>query len=111
MRYSAYERLMGQQARAEKFNGRIIDDTLLREMQAAYADVQTQESKRVTDGGGVVASTIMTTTAPDGEAEAQRLIQLHQQYKAIYDYVRELVGGEKVHTVDAASFTKRDSRW
>lgn len=105
--YSAYERLMGQQARAEKFNGRIIDDILLREMQAAYADVQTQESKRVTDGGGVVVSAIMTTTAPDGEAEAQRLIQLHEQYKAIYDYVRELVGGEKVPTVDAASFYKK----
>ena len=104
VRYSAYERVMDRQARAEKWNGRVIDDTLLQEMQAAYADVQTWQQEEVTDNAVVSSSTIVTVKLPDDEAEAERLSQLREQYEAIYNYVKGIVGREAVHTVDAASF-------
>ncbi len=102
--YSAYERAMDRQARGEKFNGRLIDDILLREMQVAYADVQTQEQERVTDNATINVSAVTTAEVPDDPAEAERLSQQRRQYEAIYNYVRGVVGNEEVHTVDAAAF-------
>lgn len=102
--YSAYEIVMDRQARGEKFNGRLIDDILLREMQAAYAGVQTQEQERVTDNAAVNVSAVTTIEVPDDAAEAERLSQQRRQYEAIYNYVRGVVGDEEVHTVDAAGF-------
>lgn len=102
--YSAYERAMDRQARGEKFNGRLIDDILLREMQAAYAGVQTQEQERVTDNAVGNVSAVITVEVPDNIAEAERLSQQRRQYEAIYNYVRGVVGNEEVHTVDAAGF-------
>lgn len=107
VRYSAYERVMDRQARAERWNGRVIDDTLLQEMQAAYAGVQTWEQEEVKDNAVVSSSTFMTAKIPDDEAEAERLSQLRGQYEAIYNYVKGIVGREDVHTVDAASLYRK----
>ena len=80
--YSAYERAMDRQARGEKFNGRLIDDILLREMQVAYADVQTQEQERVTDNATINVSAVTTAEVPDDPAEAERLSQQRRRIDA-----------------------------
>jgi len=104
VRYSAYERAMDRQARGEVFDGRLIDDTLLREMQAAYVGTQTQERGGMTDGTVVNASAFQMIQGSFNEAEAERLSRQRRQYEAIYNYVRGIVGNEEVHTVDAVSF-------
>lgn len=104
VRYSAYERAMDRQARAEEFNGRMIDDTLLREMQAAYADVQLREQEREADISGASGSSVMMIQVPEEEAEAQSLARQRGRYEAIYNYVRGIAGNEDVHTVDSDAF-------
>ncbi|MDE5746770.1 MAG: ABC transporter permease, partial [Acetatifactor sp.] len=92
---------------AERLNGRIIDDTLLQEMQTAYMGVQTQEMQTVRDGVGSTTSSVNTTVAlpVDGtESEWLRIIEQQRLYEDIYNYVRGVVGNERVHTVDAAAF-------
>lgn len=98
--YSAYEKTMWRGAYAERLNGRMIDDELLGEMQAAYAAVQDDE--RSVDSGGMVGTTIAAVS--EDEAEEERLAEQRRQYQAVYNYVREIVGNDKVHTVDAVAF-------
>ncbi len=109
VRYSSYESAKDRQIREKEINGRMIDNDLLKEMQTAYADVQTQEQEIVMDdvtGNGMV-EVIGTASLPADELEAERLLQQRRQYEAVYDYVRGVVGNEDVHTVDAAAFYER----
>lgn len=103
VRCTKYDTIMERQERAERLNGRIIDDALLREMQAAYVGVQSQDMETLMDNS-VVVSTTMITRFSDDETEAERIAEQIRQYEAIYNYVREIVGNERVHTVDAAAF-------
>lgn len=107
VRYSSYERAMDRQERAEKWNGRLLDDTLLQEMQAAYADWLERET--VSDHA-MTASSVVFAEAPEDEAEAERQNQQRRAYEAIYRYVKGVVGDEDVHTVDAATFYERRQR-
>lgn len=104
VRYSKYDVVLERQEQAERLNGRIIDDVLLKEMQAAYMGVQNQEQETVMDNGVVNVSEIAIQELPFDETEAERRAEQQKQYQAIYNYVREVVGNERVHTVDAASF-------
>lgn len=107
VRSTKYDNVLERQELAERLNGRIIDDTLLQEMQAAYRGVQTQEMQTVRDGVGSTTSSVNTTVVlpVDGtESEWLRIIEQQRLYEAIYNYVREVVGNERVHTVDAAAF-------
>ncbi|MBD5529069.1 MAG: ABC transporter permease subunit [Lachnospiraceae bacterium] len=106
VRVTKYDYVLEQQERAERFNGRIIDDTLLQEMQTAYMGVQTQEMQTVRDGVVSTTSSMQTVALPvDGtEAELLKIIEQQRQYEAIYNYIRGVVGNERVHTVDAAAF-------
>ena len=106
VRHSKYDYVLEQQERAERLNGRIIDDTLLQEMQTAYMGVQTQEMQTVRDGVVSTTSSMQTVALPvDGtEAELLKIIEQQRQYEAIYNYIRGVVGNERVHTVDAAAF-------
>lgn len=103
VRYSKYDMVLERQEQAERLNGRMIDDVLLKEMQAAYVGVQNQEKETVMNGV-VNVSEIAIQESPFDETEAERRAEQQKQYQAIYNYVREIVGNEKVHTVDAASF-------
>lgn len=104
VRYSRYDMVLERQEQAERLNDRMIDDVLLKEMQAAYVGVQNQEKETVMDNGVVNVSEIAIQESLSDEMEAERRAEQQKQYQAIYNYVREIVGNEKVHTVDAASF-------
>lgn len=104
VRYSRYDMVLERQEQAERLNDRMIDDVLLKEMQAAYVGVQNQEKETVMDNGVVSVSEIAIQESPFDETEAERRAEQQKQYQAIYNYVREIVGNEEVHTVDAASF-------
>lgn len=99
-----YDLAMDRQERAERLNGRVINDTLLQEMQAAYAGVQTRDIVTVNNDEMNSAATVTTAAVPDSAAEQRDIMEQRRQYEAIYDYVREVVGNERVHTVDAAAF-------
>lgn len=107
VRCTKYDHVMERQEQAERLNGRTIDDALLQEMQTAYAGVQTQEMQTVTDGVSTTTTDMVTmVTLPTDGTEEERLRMIEQQrlYEALYNYVREVVGNERVHTVDAAAF-------
>lgn len=104
VRYSKYDMVLERQEQAERLNDRMIDDVLLKEMQAAYVGVQNQEKETVMDNGVVCVSEIAIQESPFDETEAERIAEQQKQYQAIYNYVREIVGNERVHTVDATSF-------
>ena len=109
LRYSKYESAMDRQERAEKWNGRLLDDTLLQEMQAAYADWHPVEQETVRDNA-VTVSSIVLTEVSDDEAEAERQDQQRRAYEAIYKYVKGVVGEQDVHRVDAAAFYEHRQR-
>lgn len=107
VRRTKYDYEMECQEQAERLNGRIIDDTLLQEMQTAYVGVQTQEMQTITDGVGSTTSSMTTTVARSAygtETEWLRIIEQQRLYEDIYNYVRGVVGNERVHIVDAAAF-------
>lgn len=105
VRYSEYDTVLERQEQAERLNGRMIDDILLQEMQAAYVGVQNHGKETVTNNGAAhVSELVILEMVLSDEKEAERRAEQQKQYQAIYDYVREVVGNERVHTVDAASF-------
>lgn len=98
--YSAYDRATQRGEWAEKLNGRLIDDGLLGEMQTAYGAVQTNE--RLLVDGSMIGTIIMEVS--EDEAEEEKRAEQRKRYEAVYNYVREVVGNDRVYTVDAASF-------
>lgn len=109
VRDTKYDNVMERQERAERLNGRMIDDTLLQEMQEAYAGLRTGE--KVVEDNSILGQTSTATATTIGifsdegtEEERRKYIEQIRQYEAIYNYVRELVGNERVHTVNSAGF-------
>lgn len=104
-----YDSVMERQEQAERLNGRMIDNRLLQEMQEAYAGVHTEE-KAVEDNSilsqtSTVTETVTGIFSDEGtEEERRKYIEQVRQYEAVYNYVRELVGDEKVYTVNSAGF-------
>lgn len=109
VRYTKYDYVMERQEQAERLSGRMIDNTLLQEMQAAYAGIQTVEKvvedNTILSSTGTAAVTVMGIFSDDGtEEERRKSIEQRRQYEAVYDYVRGVVGNERVHTVNTAGF-------
>lgn len=104
--YSQYDLIQQQKENAEVLNGRTIDDALLQEMQAAYAGVHTQEHVQgeEDDIAGNTTAVVTIAEISDDATEAERLAEERKSYREIYDYVREIVGDEKVNTVDSNGF-------
>lgn len=100
VRYSAYDRVRERGEWAERLDGRLIDDALLQEMQTAYAAVQSRET--LSENGSTTE--MISIFSGDDDAEREKLAEQRRQYEAVYDYVRQVVGNVKVHTVDAAAF-------
>lgn len=100
VRFSAYDRVIQRGEQAEKLNGRLIDDALLKEMQTAFAAVASQET--MLENGSMTGT--MITAVSENEAMEEKLAQQRRLYDAVYNYVRGVVGNNKVHTVDAAAF-------
>ena len=107
--YTKYDYMMESQEQAEGLNGRIIDDTLLQEMQSAYGGIRTSE--KVVEDNSILSltSTASVTTigifSDGGTVEEHiKVIEQTRRYEAIYDYVRGVVGNERVHTVNADDF-------
>lgn len=100
VRFSAYDRVIQRGEQAEKLNGRLIDDALLKEMQTAFAAVTSQET--MLENGSMTGT--MITAVSENEAMEEKLAQQRRLYDAVYNYVRGVVGNNKVHTVDAAAF-------
>lgn len=103
--YSQYDAYKEKEKAAEDLNGRLIDDVLLQEMQAAYAGVQTQEQTLPQEGdlaGGIVSVETVVSQVPDDQEEAERQTEQRRGYRGIYDYVREVVGNEEVNIINAA---------
>lgn len=100
VRFSAYDRVIQRGEQAEKLNGRLIDDALLKEMQTAFAAVTSQET--MLENGSMTGT--MITEVSENEAMEEKLAQQRRLYDAVYNYVRGVVGNNKVHTVDAAAF-------
>lgn len=103
--YSQYDLAKERETDAEGLNGRLIDDALLQEMQTAYAGVQTQEQVLPQEGDlteGTVSVETVVFSVSDDQEEAERQAEQRRHYRAVYDYVREIVGNEEVNTVDAA---------
>lgn len=100
VRFSAYDRVIPRGEQAEKLNGRLIDDALLKEMQTAFAAVASQET--MLENGSMTGT--MITAVSENEAMEEKLAQQRRLYDAVYNYVRGVVGNNKVHTVDAAAF-------
>ncbi|MDE5893375.1 MAG: ABC transporter permease [Acetatifactor sp.] len=107
--HTKYDYVMERQEQAERLDGRMIDDTLLQEMQMAYAGIQTREKvvedNSILSSTGTASVTVMGIFSDDEtEEEARKSIEQLRQYEAIYNYVREMVGNEMVHIVNAAGF-------
>ncbi|MDE7222849.1 MAG: ABC transporter permease [Acetatifactor sp.] len=109
VRTTKYNYVMERQEQAERLNGRMIDDTLLQEMQEAYVGVHTGE--KVVEDNSILSQTSTATVTTTGifsdegtEEEWRKHIEQMIQYEAIYNYVRQLVGNERVHSVNSADF-------
>lgn len=73
---SGYEKIMKDKRYAEAFTGRLLDDTMLQEMQESYED----------------------------KAAMEEILERRQQYELIYDYVYDILQDhDQIHTVDAES--------
>ena len=63
------------------------------------------EDNSILSQAGTATVNVVGIFSDDGTGEeARKSIEQRRQYEAIYDYVRDIVGNERVHTVNAANF-------